>query len=53
MTLKFSLLIISILNILTINIHTWCGCDVPGMILLHDLEGAVEFDRSNDMSVHV
>jgi len=34
-------------------VYTWCGCEVPGMILLHNLKGAMRLDRSKDMSVHV
>jgi hypothetical protein len=30
-----------------------CGYEVPGMILLHDLEGATRLDHSKDISVHV
>jgi hypothetical protein len=29
------------------------GCEVPGMILLHDLKGVMQLDHSNVMSVHV
>jgi hypothetical protein len=32
---------------------TWCGYDVPGTNLLHDLKGAMPLDRSEDTSVHV
>jgi hypothetical protein len=32
---------------------TWCGREVPGMILLRDLKGAMRLDHSKDMSVHV
>jgi hypothetical protein len=33
--------------------NTWCGYEVAGMILLHDLKGAMSLDCSKDMSVHV
>jgi hypothetical protein len=32
---------------------TLCGYEVPGMILLRDLMGAMRLGRSKDMSVHV
>jgi hypothetical protein len=28
---------------------TWCGCEVPGMILLHDLKGDVRRYHSKDI----
>jgi len=31
----------------------WYGCEVPGMILLCDLQGAMQLDCSKHMSVHV
>jgi len=36
-----------------IRLLTLCDYEVPGMILLRDLKGAVRLDRSKDMSVHV
>jgi hypothetical protein len=33
--------------------NTWCGYDVPGMVLLCDLKVAMRIDRSKDMSVYV
>jgi hypothetical protein len=33
--------------------YTQCGYEVPRMILMHDLKGAMRLDRSKDMSVHV
>jgi len=30
-----------------------CDYEVPGMVLLNDLKGAMRFDRSEDMSVYV
>jgi hypothetical protein len=33
-------------------INTWRGYEVPGMILLCDLEAAVRYDLSNIMSTH-
>jgi len=32
---------------------TWCGYEVPGMVLLHDLKGAMQLDCSKDVFVHV
>jgi hypothetical protein len=32
---------------------TQCGYEVPGVTLLHDLKGAMQFYFSKDMSVHV
>jgi hypothetical protein len=32
--------------------HTWLGYEVPGMILLSDLEGIMQLDHSKDMAVH-
>jgi hypothetical protein len=32
---------------------TRCGYEVPGMVLLRDLKGAMRLDRSRDMSVYV
>jgi hypothetical protein len=32
---------------------TWCSCEVLGMILLRNFNGAMRLDRSKDMSVHV
>jgi len=32
---------------------TRCDYEVPGMILLRDLKGAMLFNRSKDISVHV
>jgi hypothetical protein len=32
---------------------TWCSYEVPGMIILHDLKGAIWLDCSKDTSVHV
>jgi hypothetical protein len=32
---------------------TWCGYEVPGMILLRDFKAAMPLDRIKDMSVHV
>jgi hypothetical protein len=32
---------------------TWCGCEVPGMVLLRDLKGAMRLDRRKDTSVRV
>jgi hypothetical protein len=34
-------------------IHRRCDYEVPGMILLRNLQGAMRLDRSKDMSVHV
>jgi len=31
----------------------WCGYEVPGTILLHNLKGAMQLDRTKDMSLHV
>jgi hypothetical protein len=31
----------------------WCGYEVPGMILLSFLKGAMRLNHSKDMSVHV
>jgi hypothetical protein len=31
----------------------WRGREVPGMILLRDLQGAVRLDRSKNVFVHV
>jgi hypothetical protein len=36
-----------------VRLRTWCGYDIPGMISLLDLQGAMRLDRSEDMSVHV
>jgi len=38
--------------------HKWptyacCSHEVPGMILLHDLQGAMQLDHSKDMYMHV
>jgi hypothetical protein len=33
--------------------YTWCGYEVPGIILLHNLKGALLLDCSKDISVHV
>jgi hypothetical protein len=33
--------------------YMWGSYEVPGMILLCDLRGAMQFDHSIDMSVHV
>jgi hypothetical protein len=33
--------------------NTWCGYEVQGMTLLHDLEGAMQLDHITDMSVHI
>jgi len=36
--------------------YTWntsCDYEVRGMILLHDIEGAMQFDHSKDISVYV
>jgi hypothetical protein len=30
---------------------TWCGYEVPGMILLRNFKGAMWLDNSKDMSV--
>jgi hypothetical protein len=32
---------------------TCCGREVPGMVSLRDLKGAVRLDSNNDMSAHV
>jgi len=32
---------------------TSCDYEVPGIILLRDLNGTMQLDRSKDMSVHV
>jgi hypothetical protein len=37
----------------TFWVRTWCGYEVPGMILLRYLRGAMRHDRSKDMSVHI
>jgi len=34
-------------------IYTRFGCEVPGMIILHILKGAMQLDHSKDTSVHV
>jgi hypothetical protein len=31
----------------------WCGYEVTGVILLHDLKGVMQLDRSKDVSLHV
>jgi len=31
----------------------WCGCEVSGVILLHDLKRLIRLDRSKDMPAHV
>jgi len=41
------------LNLISCDIHVRYGCEVPGMILLFELKGAMQFDHSKDMSVHV
>jgi hypothetical protein len=33
--------------------YTWFGYEVPGIILLRDLQGAMLLDHSKDMSMHV
>jgi len=33
--------------------NTRCAYEVPGMIILPDLKGAMRLDVSKDMSVHV
>jgi hypothetical protein len=33
--------------------RTRCGYEVPGMVLLRDLNGATRLGRSKDVSVHV
>jgi hypothetical protein len=35
------------------NLFTWCSYEVPEMILLHYLKGAMRVDRNKDMSLHV
>jgi hypothetical protein len=35
------------------RMYTWFGYNVPGMILLHDLEGAILLECSKDMSGYV
>jgi hypothetical protein len=32
---------------------TWCGYEVPGIVLLPELKGDMRLDRSNDISVYV
>jgi hypothetical protein len=41
------------LDISLVNTCTLCGCEVPGIILLRDLKGAVRLDRSKFMSLQV
>jgi hypothetical protein len=33
--------------------NTWCDYEVPGMILLRDLKGAMQLDCNKDMYMHV
>jgi hypothetical protein len=33
--------------------HIWCGYQVPGVMLLRDVNGTMRLDRSKDMTVHV
>jgi hypothetical protein len=35
------------------QVHAWCGYEVPGMILVHDLKGAMGLVCSKEMSMHV
>jgi hypothetical protein len=35
------------------TISTWCGYEVPGMVLLRDFKGAMRLAPSKDVSVHV
>jgi hypothetical protein len=54
--LTIHLLLVSLLKahgVLPPLLHTWCDYDVPGMILLLDLKGAMRLDHSEDMSVRV
>jgi hypothetical protein len=37
----------------SVSQHKRCGYEVPGMILLRHLKGAMPLDRSKDMSTHV
>jgi len=30
-----------------------CGCEVPGVILLRDINGTMRLNHSKDVSVHV
>jgi hypothetical protein len=41
-------------NFMILNVQlTWCGYKVPGMILLRDFNGAMKFDGSINMAVHI
>jgi len=33
--------------------YTWCVCEVSETVLLLDLKGAMQLDRSKDMSMRV
>jgi hypothetical protein len=33
--------------------NTWCDCELPGMILLRDLQGTIRLGRSKNTAVHV
>jgi hypothetical protein len=35
------------------HIHIRCGYEVPGMILLHNVKGAMQHDHNKDTSMHV
>jgi hypothetical protein len=54
-TQKFRIFTVRIIYLM-VSIHqtcTVCGCKVPGIILLRDLNGARRLDHSKDIFVHV
>jgi hypothetical protein len=51
--LYISLITLYVYTYIYTCIHTWCGYEVPRMILLRDLEGAMRINRSKSMSLHV
>jgi len=44
---------IKVINILLTFDHTRFGYEVPGIVLFHNLKGAMRFDHSKDMSLDV
>jgi len=42
-----------LLLIILYIVYTWCDHEVPRMILLHDLRGAMQIYHSKNMSVYV